>query len=193
MKYIIVIIWLFLGLLYYWIWQGSGPACCSGSDLSSVEMLDQSTADMKQKEADRLKEELDAQKAISEASETKTVTSIKSTTNEGTEKLTFYFPSNSSSAIFSKETEENLEEIIEQMNSTNKRVIITGHTDVTGDAESNKRLGRLRADDVRDKLLSKGLEPARVVALSMGEEKPIAPNNTAEGRQRNRRVELVIE
>jgi outer membrane protein OmpA-like peptidoglycan-associated protein len=193
MKYIIVFVWLILGLFYYWMWQGSDANCCTGADLSSVEMLEQNAADKNQAEADKLKEEVDAQKAISEAAETKTVTSIKSTTNEGINKLTFYFPSNSSSAIFSKETEENLEEIIDQMKSTNKKVIITGHTDTTGDTENNKTLGRLRADDVKNKLVSKGLDPTRVVALSMGEQKPIAPNNTAEGRQRNRRVELVIE
>jgi outer membrane protein OmpA-like peptidoglycan-associated protein len=192
MKYIIVVLWVLLGVLYYWVWQGSDANCCNTTELSSVSIVDQSESNEARIKAEKV-EEAAAKKAITEAAETKTVTSIKSTNVEGNSKLTFYFPSNSSTASFSQDTESNLEDIIKQMKSSNKKVIITGHTDTTGETEANKELGRLRADDVRRKLVSKGLDPARVVALSMGEEKPIAPNNTADGRQRNRRVELIIE
>ncbi|MFK7934189.1 MAG: OmpA family protein, partial [Saprospiraceae bacterium] len=138
-------------------------------------------------------EEEAAKNAISQAAETKTVTSIKSKSSSGKSKLTFYFPSNSSNAIFSKETEDNLEDIIKQISDGDGRVVITGHTDTTGDTDSNRELGKLRAEDVKQKLVSSGLAASKVLVLSMGEEKPIASNSTAEGRQRNRRVELVIE
>ena len=69
---------------------------------------------------------------------------------------------------------------------------IEGHTDSVGSREVNQRLSAFRARAVRDYLISKGVPPARLVAKGFGEEWPKASNLMPEGRERNRRVELVI-
>jgi OOP family OmpA-OmpF porin len=70
------------------------------------------------------------------------------------------------------------------------RVEVGGHTDSTGNATHNNRLSKQRADAVRDYLASKGVAPARVETRGYGSTQPVADNRTAEGREKNRRVEL---
>jgi OOP family OmpA-OmpF porin len=76
----------------------------------------------------------------------------------------------------------------------NAKVSIQGHTDNGGDAGSNLKLSLARADSVRAYLVNKyGIEPNRVRAVGYGQTRPIASNATEEGRQKNRRVEAVVE
>ncbi len=72
------------------------------------------------------------------------------------------------------------------------KVEIQGHTDSRGSARYNKRLSQRRARAVRKYLIRKGVDRHRLVARGYGEERPIAPNDTEEGRAKNRRVEFVI-
>ncbi len=70
---------------------------------------------------------------------------------------------------------------------------IEGHTDSVGSDESNLNLSRGRAEAVRDYMVQNGIKAERVIAArGFGESKPVADNNTAAGRQVNRRVEIVI-
>jgi OOP family OmpA-OmpF porin len=69
-------------------------------------------------------------------------------------------------------------------------VRIEGHTDALGSDEYNQALGQRRADSVRSYFVSKGLSGSRLSARSFGESNPVASNETDEGRQLNRRVEL---
>jgi outer membrane protein OmpA-like peptidoglycan-associated protein len=71
-------------------------------------------------------------------------------------------------------------------------VQLEGHTDSTGDAEANKKLSLDRANLVKDKLVAGGVEASRISTAGWGAEKPIAPNDTEEGRAKNRRTELVV-
>jgi OmpA-OmpF porin, OOP family len=71
------------------------------------------------------------------------------------------------------------------------RIEISGHTDNSGKKAVNKKLSQQRADAVRDYLISKGIEADRIEAVGYGDEKPIAPNDTSEGRQKNRRIEAI--
>jgi outer membrane protein OmpA-like peptidoglycan-associated protein len=73
-----------------------------------------------------------------------------------------------------------------------RQIAIVGHADATGTDEYNRRLSEKRADAVRSYLLQRGVAAERVVARGLGEQEPIAPNQTAEGRANNRRVEIVI-
>jgi outer membrane protein OmpA-like peptidoglycan-associated protein len=73
-----------------------------------------------------------------------------------------------------------------------RRVLVEGHTDSTGSAEHNQSLSDERAFAVMGYLISQGLDPKKLEARGFGESKPVATNETAEGRQRNRRVEIVI-
>ena len=70
-------------------------------------------------------------------------------------------------------------------------VEIQGHTDSSGAADMNRALSMLRAESVREYLIGKGIDPARMTAVGHGEDLPIGNNATAEGRAMNRRVELI--
>jgi outer membrane protein OmpA-like peptidoglycan-associated protein len=73
-----------------------------------------------------------------------------------------------------------------------QRVEIEGHTDSTGSAEYNVDLSQRRANAVLSLLRGQGLEAARLQAVGFGMQRPVADNGTADGRRRNRRVEIVI-
>lgn len=72
------------------------------------------------------------------------------------------------------------------------RIRVEGHTDSSGRARRNQELSSRRAAAVASYLRKAGVKKGRVVAVGMGELKPIAPNDTAEGRARNRRIEFSI-
>lgn len=72
------------------------------------------------------------------------------------------------------------------------RVVVEGHTDNTGSASYNQDLSTRRAQAVSGVLLEGGVAPSRVQAIGRGESAPIATNLTPEGRQQNRRVQVII-
>jgi outer membrane protein OmpA-like peptidoglycan-associated protein len=72
-------------------------------------------------------------------------------------------------------------------------VRLEGHTDNTGDAAANKKLSLDRAVTVKEIMITGGIADGRIGTDGYGEEKPIAPNETEEGRAKNRRTELVVE
>ena len=65
-------------------------------------------------------------------------------------------------------------------------------TDSTGSDEHNQRLSERRAGSVKDFLAAQGIEMNRMIAVGYGEYRPVASNDTNEGRSKNRRVEIVI-
>jgi outer membrane protein OmpA-like peptidoglycan-associated protein len=69
---------------------------------------------------------------------------------------------------------------------------VEGHTDSTGSEEFNETLSQRRADAVRDFLIQQEVAPASITAQGFGESQPVASNNTATGRQLNRRVEMIV-
>ncbi len=76
--------------------------------------------------------------------------------------------------------------------NTNRSVLVIGHTDSTGSAAINDSLSLARANAVRDQLVSAGVSSNQVRTEGRGASSPIATNDTAAGRQQNRRVELKI-
>ncbi len=72
------------------------------------------------------------------------------------------------------------------------KIKIAGHTDSQGADQANLILSKKRAEAVRDFLVQRGVAADRIVVQYFGEEKPIDTNDTPEGRQRNRRVEMTI-
>ncbi len=72
------------------------------------------------------------------------------------------------------------------------RIEIGGHTDNTGDAAANLELSKARADAVYQELIKDGVDASRMTAVGFGDTKPIASNDTEDGRQKNRRTEFKI-
>jgi outer membrane protein OmpA-like peptidoglycan-associated protein len=69
---------------------------------------------------------------------------------------------------------------------------LEGHTDSVGGDDYNLKLSQARADAVRDFLAEQGVPPANITSIGLGKADPVSSNDTAEGRQQNRRVELVV-
>jgi outer membrane protein OmpA-like peptidoglycan-associated protein len=74
-----------------------------------------------------------------------------------------------------------------------RRVRIEGHTDNRGGANLNQVLSQRRAEAVRDALIERGVDGDRLRAVGLGADAPVAPNDTDDGRARNRRVEIIVE
>ncbi len=72
-------------------------------------------------------------------------------------------------------------------------ITVEGHTDSQGQRQYNMDLAKKRADAVRDQLVSRGVAADRIKSVGVGPDRPIASNNTAEGRANNRRVEIIVE
>jgi OmpA-OmpF porin, OOP family len=73
-----------------------------------------------------------------------------------------------------------------------RKVLIEGHTDNVGSSENNQGLSERRAQSVERGLMQRGVERSQITALGKGEDFPIAGNETVDGRQSNRRVELIF-
>lgn len=77
-------------------------------------------------------------------------------------------------------------------------ITLSGHSDSKGDDSANLRVSRQRAEAVRDYLVEKGVDPARITVIALGETRPLVPNAHPDGsddpaaRARNRRVEIAI-
>jgi outer membrane protein OmpA-like peptidoglycan-associated protein len=71
-------------------------------------------------------------------------------------------------------------------------VRIEGHTDATGNDDANMTLSKQRAESVKGYLTQHGVSPAQLETAGFGASRPVADNETAEGRAQNRRTELVI-
>lgn len=88
----------------------------------------------------------------------------------------------------------NLERLAKFLNDHPERSVkIEGHTDSTGNRKSNQELSRNRADSVRTYLVGQGIAADRLSSSGRGQDRPIASNDSALGRQQNRRVEVIIE
>ena len=78
------------------------------------------------------------------------------------------------------------------LNYPSLHLTIEGHTDNSGSADTNQTLSEQRATVVRDFLVNQGLDSGALSAQGLGMNNPVADNGTAEGRQKNRRVEIVV-
>ena len=86
-----------------------------------------------------------------------------------------------------------IQRIAEQLRLNDRlTVVVEGHTDSTGSDEVNQALSEKRAAAVKDALVAAGVGAERVTAVGKGEGAPVATNDTAAGRQQNRRVEIVL-
>jgi outer membrane protein OmpA-like peptidoglycan-associated protein len=91
-----------------------------------------------------------------------------------------------------KESEPILYKTLQELNDNpNLKIELRGYTDNVGNVNSNKKLSQERADAVRIWLVKKGIDALRIKSIGYGSENPIAENSTEEGRNKNRRIELI--
>jgi OmpA-OmpF porin, OOP family len=90
----------------------------------------------------------------------------------------------------SAETVNNLAQVLKAY--PNAQIQLSGHTDNTGSAEANQSLSLNRADAIKAMLVSQGISAERISAQGFGQDRPLASNDTEEGRARNRRTELTV-
>ncbi len=99
----------------------------------------------------------------------------------------------SGKAIIKESSYASLEALAELLIKKSEwKLKIAGHTDAQGNDQTNLILSKKRAEAVRDFLVQRGVAAERLIVQYYGEEKPIDTNDTPEGRQRNRRVEMTI-
>jgi outer membrane protein OmpA-like peptidoglycan-associated protein len=72
------------------------------------------------------------------------------------------------------------------------KVEIAGHTDSDGNDKFNQKLSQTRVDTVKNELVSQGINSNKLKAIGYGESKPLVPNTTAENKQKNRRVKIIV-
>ena len=96
-------------------------------------------------------------------------------------------------AVLKNEGKSKLDDLATKVKAINLEVVIAiGHTDSIGNDAYNQKLSVRRAESVKAYLVSKGVEPNRIYTEGKGEKQPVASNKTADGRQKNRRVEIEV-
>ena len=96
-------------------------------------------------------------------------------------------------AVLKPEAKAKLDDLTGKLKDISLEVIIAvGHTDAIGGDAYNQKLSVKRAEAVKAYLVSKGIEPNRIYTEGKGKKQPVADNKTAEGRAKNRRVEIEV-
>jgi outer membrane protein OmpA-like peptidoglycan-associated protein len=106
--------------------------------------------------------------------------------------IALYINFDTGKSIIRDESKPIIEQIVQMMKSNpDLKIGVEGHTDNVGTPASNKTLSEARAKSVVSAIVSQGIAADRLSPSGYGQDKPIADNNTEEGRAKNRRVELV--
>ena len=101
-----------------------------------------------------------------------------------------FFDSNR--ATLTTESSGRLDRVVEYMtHKPSARLRVAGHTDNVGNPRDNQSLSERRAQAVREYLIAHGIDGGRIEAVGYGDQQPVAPNDTEEGRQKNRRIEAI--
>ena len=86
-----------------------------------------------------------------------------------------------------------LDQIAEALKGKEQPIVVYGYTDTVGTRENNMTLSQMRAQAVRDYLVTKGIPQDLVTAQGKGPDEPVSDNGSVEGRAQNRRVEIVVQ
>lgn len=149
--------------------------------------------DNQQKEMERLASQINAQQAARQQDQSTAVRAVRQE-----DQLVIIMPSSTlfdtNSTQLHPGAQNNLREVADMLKRyPHSDVIIGGHTDSTGNAAYNQRLSEERAEAVKAFLVAEGVDPTRLNIRGYGETMPVASNETAAGRQQNRRVEFQIK
>jgi len=106
--------------------------------------------------------------------------------------IALYINFDTGKSIIRDESKPIIEQIVQMMKSNpDLKIGVEGHTDNVGKPESNKTLSEARAKSVVSAIIAQGIPADRLTPAGFGQDKPVADNNTEEGRAKNRRVELI--
>jgi OOP family OmpA-OmpF porin len=106
--------------------------------------------------------------------------------------IALYISFDTGKSVIRDESKPVIDQIVDMMKQNSElKIGVEGHTDNVGSAASNKTLSEERARAVVNAIVSKGISADRLSAAGYGMDKPVADNDTEEGRAKNRRVELV--
>ncbi len=143
-------------------------------------------ADLAKQEADLAFEEIDAlRRQLESLAARETVDGLVMTLGD--------FVFGSASAEIKQTAVDNFDKVIEFIDGyPNRNIRIEGHTDSSGSESFNLNLSQQRAEAVKALLGEYGVDTARIEAVGMGESMPVADNNTAAGKAKNRRVDIII-
>jgi len=108
--------------------------------------------------------------------------------------LVLYFNTNKSNENLSKEEHQKISDIAKYiMRTPQASVLIVGHSDSSGKRETNILLAKKRADFAKNYLVKNGISASRIETQSKGPDEPVAENQTAEGKAKNRRTVITIK
>lgn len=106
--------------------------------------------------------------------------------------IALYINFDTGKSVIREDSRPVIDQIVEMMKSNpGLKISVEGHTDNTGNPSANKTLSVERAKAVVSAIVEKGIASERLTPAGFGQDKPVADNNTEEGRAKNRRVELV--
>ncbi len=108
------------------------------------------------------------------------------------DRVVINFPYSATSREDNDAIDEYLDRLAAYLKTSGGTVTITGHTDFVGESKDNIAMGLRRANGIRDILVKKGVNKTQIKCKSSGESKPVATNDTALGRYKNRRVEIRV-
>jgi outer membrane protein OmpA-like peptidoglycan-associated protein len=108
------------------------------------------------------------------------------------DRMVIYFPYSSTRREDNDAIDNYLDRLAQHLKTNGGSVTITGHTDFVSDSKTNYAYGLRRANGIRDILVKKGVKKSQIKCKSAGESKPVATNDTAPGRYKNRRVEIRV-
>lgn len=101
---------------------------------------------------------------------------------------------NTGSATLDSDGRSTLEQVADVINDYRKTaVVVQGHTDAVGTEDRNQYLSERRAGSVEGYLASRGVDPDRMTSIGYGESAPVANNSSSWGRQKNRRVDVLLK
>jgi len=174
--------------------QAKADADKAAADKAAADAQAKADAD---KAAAEAQAKIDADKAAADAAQTKadadkvTMETTSPTQNGDIGPAILTFPTGSANPQLADSTKEYFEKVAQFLkDNSSAKVTIVGHTDNKGDPAKNKALGLKRAEMLQKTLVGLGAPKDRVSASSEGADKPIADNNTEDGRKKNRRVEI---
>ena len=116
---------------------------------------------------------------------------VKEDVEELDDRIVIRFPFNSTEKVYNAAVDEYLKKLAPLVIESGEKIALTGHTDNVGSDEFNLDLGSRRAEAIKAILVGYGVPAAQITTDSKGQRLPVDTNETEEGRQNNRRVEVI--